>query len=105
MTYWLKLDFLTRKHDLNQLFRELSIDLTNNRLKKASESEDMFLIQAINSIEEIDDATGKMVERLREWYAIHFPELDAIKNQERYVELVADIGGQRFHYQLRRIRF
>ncbi len=54
----------------------------------------MFLIQAINSIEELDETSGKMVERLREWYAIHFPELDKIKNNERYVEMVADIGDR-----------
>ena len=51
----------------------------------------MFLIQAINSIEEIDETSSKMVERLREWYAIHFPELDPIKNHERYVEMIADL--------------
>ena len=86
--------FLDKEADLRSIIHELSIDLTNNLLKKASESEDMFLIQAINSIEEIDDTSSKMVERLREWYAIHFPELDSIKNQERYVELVADLGDR-----------
>jgi nucleolar protein 56 len=68
--------------------------MTNDRLREASQAEDMFLIQAINSIEEIDEASSKMVERLREWYAIHFPELDVIKNHERYVEMVADFGDR-----------
>ncbi len=88
----LKVGFLESGEDLRSILHELSIDITNDRLREASKSEDMFLIQAINSIEELDETTGKMVERLREWYSIHFPELDRIKNQERYVEMVTDLG-------------
>ncbi len=89
-----KIGFLKPDDDLKLILHELSISMTNDRLREASQAEDMFLIQAINSIEEIDEASSKMVERLREWYAIHFPELDAIKNHERYVEMVADFGDR-----------
>ena len=89
-----KIGFLKPDDDLKSIIHELSIDLVNDKLREASKSEDMFLIQAINSIEELDETSGKMVERLREWYAIHFPELDIIKNQERYVEMVADFGDR-----------
>ncbi len=89
-----KTDFLKPDDDLNSIIHDLSIDMTNDRLREASKSEDMFLIQAINSIEELDEASSKMVERLREWYAIHFPELDVIKNHDRYVEMVADFGDR-----------
>jgi nucleolar protein 56 len=88
----MKVGFLESGEDLTSLLHELSIEITNDRLREASQSEDMFLIQAINSIDELEETTGKMVERLREWYSIHFPELDKIKNQERYVEMVADLG-------------
>ncbi len=89
-----KVGFLGTDDDLRSALHDISISITNNSLRTASESEDMFLIQAINSIDELDDATSKMVERLREWYAIHFPELDGMKNHERYVELVADLGDR-----------
>ena len=88
----LKVGFLKSGEDLTPILNELTIDITKDRLREASQSEDMFLIQAINSIEELEETTGKMVERLREWYSIHFPELDRIKNQERYVEIVTDCG-------------
>ncbi len=86
--------FLDEDSDLRSIIHQLTIDLTNNRIRKASESEDMFLIQAINSIEELDETTSKLEERLREWYANHFPELDGIKNHERYVEMIADLGDR-----------
>jgi len=89
-----KIGFLKPDDDLKLILHEISISMTNDRLREASLAEDMFLIQSINSIEEIDEASSKMVERLREWYAIHFPELDSIKNHERYVEMVADFGDR-----------
>lgn len=90
----LKIGFIEERDDLRSILNQLSIELTDEKLKKASESEDISLIQAINSIEEVDETTGKLVERLREWYSVHFPELDIIKNHERYVEMVAEIGDR-----------
>jgi len=90
----LAIGFLEEGSDLRSILQQISIDITNNKIRKASESEDMFLIQAINSIEELDESISKLVERLREWYAIHFPEMDGIKSHERYVELVSDFGDR-----------
>lgn len=90
----LAIGFLEEDSDLRSILQQVSIDITNNKIRKASESEDMFLIQAINSIEELDEAISKLVERLREWYAIHFPEMDGIKNHERYIELISDFGDR-----------
>ena len=54
------------------------------KIKKESASEDKHLIQAINSIDDIDESISKLVERIREWYALYFPEMDIIKNNETY---------------------
>lgn len=85
-------DFIGSEEELNQKLRKVSFDLTNYKIKEASKAEDMYLIQAINSIDEIDEATGKLIERLREWYMIHFPELNKLKNNEIYVSLIAEYG-------------
>ena len=62
------------------------------KMKEASEEEDKLLIQAINSIDEIDESISKLVERIREWYTIYFPELDLIQNNENYINFIAEIG-------------
>lgn len=59
------------------------------KIKKESASEDKHLIQAINSIDEIDEAISKLIERIREWYALYFPEMDNIKNNETYIRLIS----------------
>ena len=71
--------------EMTETYRNLAI----YRIKKASASEDKHLIQAINSIDEIDDSISKLIERIREWYALYFPEMDIIKNNETYIKLIS----------------
>ena len=70
---------------LNGIYQNLAI----YKIKKESASEDKHLIQAINSIDEIDEAISKLIERIREWYALYFPEMDTIKNNETYIKLIS----------------
>lgn len=70
--------------DITEIYRNLAI-----REIKASVSEDKHLIQAINSIDEIDESISKLIERIREWYALYFPEMDVIKNNETYIKLIS----------------
>lgn len=69
-----------------EVYQQLAIA----KMKEASKSEDKHLIQAINSIDEIDESISKLIERIREWYALYFPEMDVIKNNETYVRLIAE---------------
>ena len=68
----------------NEIYQKLAI----YKMKKAQSSEDKHLIQAINSIDEIDESISKLIERIREWYALYFPEMDLIKNNETYIKLI-----------------
>ena len=80
-------DFLRSEYELdcdNEIYQKLAI----YRMKKAQSSEDKHLIQAINSIDEIDESIARLIERIREWYALYFPEMDLIKNNETYIKLI-----------------
>jgi len=87
-------NFVDDEEELKDIIHDISLDFTRKRLQEASESEDLVLIQAINALDELDDTTGKLAERLREWYSIHFPELDKIKSHEFYVKLIAEYGDK-----------
>ena len=71
--------------EITEIYRNLAI----YKIKKESASEDKHLIQAINSIDEIDETIAKLIERIREWYALYFPEMDVIKNNETYIRLIS----------------
>jgi nucleolar protein 56 len=86
--------FVASEDEFLEIIHSLSLDITAQKLKEASKAEDMLLIQDINAIDEIDETTGKLVERLREWHTIHFPELDKIRSQELYAGLIAEYGDR-----------
>ena len=73
----------------NEKTSEIYQRLAIHKIKKESASEDKHLIQAINSIDEIDETISKLIERIREWYALYFPEMDVIKSNETYIRLIS----------------
>jgi len=74
----------------NKKITEIYEKLANEKLKQASQEEDRLLIQAINSIDDIDESISKLVERMRDWYSVYFPELDVVSNNETYIKLIAE---------------
>ncbi|WP_458454040.1 NOP5/NOP56 family protein [Methanobrevibacter sp.] len=79
-------EFGLDNEDIINIYQNLAI----HKIKKESASEDKHLIQAVNSIDEIDEAISKLIERIREWYALYFPEMDVIKNNETYIRLISE---------------
>ena len=77
--------FGLNNENITETYQRLAI----YKIKKESASEDKHLIQAINSIDEIDETISKLIERIREWYALYFPEMDVIKNNETYIKLIS----------------
>lgn len=79
-------EFDLSKEEFVENYRKISL----YKMKELSKSEDKHLIQAINSIDDIDESISKLIERIREWYALYFPEMDMIRNNETYVKLIAE---------------
>jgi nucleolar protein 56 len=57
------------------LFREQNLEITKKKIK-ASVFEDQFIIQAINSINELNKSLNMHIKRLREWISYPMPELN-----------------------------
>ncbi len=79
-------EFDISDEEFSETYRKLSL----YKLKELSKSEDKHLIQAINSIDDIDEAISKLIERIREWYELYFPEMNVIRNNETYIKLIAE---------------
>jgi nucleolar protein 56 len=56
--------------------RDFAVQLSSSRVTETSESPDLHIIQGINTLDEIDKIINALSSRLREWYGLHFPELD-----------------------------
>ncbi|WP_457743069.1 C/D box methylation guide ribonucleoprotein complex aNOP56 subunit [Thermococcus sp.] len=71
----------------------VGVALTRLRIQEQSGARDKMIIQAIEALDDIDKVINLLVSRLREWYSLHFPELDEIlPKHQQYVAFVKEIG-------------
>ena len=78
--------------EFNSFLTMVGVELAR-RMIKSSVGRDTLVIQAINALDEIDKSINIYTERLREWYGLHFPEMDRfIKDHEKFAKIVVDFG-------------
>ena len=86
--------FAQDESDAMQKLREFAISLSSSKVTEVSESPDLHIIQAINTLDDTDKIINAISSRLREWYGLHFPELDNIIDSiNGYAQIV--LAGKR----------
>jgi nucleolar protein 56 len=84
--------FLNEIEIIKQL-RDFSLKWSSLKIKEASEQLDLHISQSINALDEIDKISNTLGTRMREWYGLHFPELDnLLQNINSYAHIVAYCG-------------
>ncbi|MFX0100780.1 MAG: hypothetical protein ACFFCS_14485 [Candidatus Hodarchaeota archaeon] len=83
--------------NLDEVFalnQEINLILTKNQIKSISQQDDRLIMQAVNSIDDLNKSINIFVERLREWYGLHFPELTdkLIADHEFFLDILTNIG-------------
>ncbi len=92
-TLIVKAGFANNEQDAMQALREFAINLSSARVKEASEKLDLHIIQSINALDELDKIINTVGARMREWYGLHFPELDnLVSSLGVYAEIVSRAG-------------
>ena len=85
--------FVKDEQELSLWNRNVSLELAKLRIKGASEKRDLIIAQAIQTLDDLDRTVNLFMGRLREWYGVHFPELDRlIEKHETYARLVMNLG-------------
>jgi nucleolar protein 56 len=88
-----KLGLFGSEDEYREFIHTMSLELTRRKLRKFAQKRDLLAVQAIRAIDDIDKTLNLLVARLREWYSIHFPELDDLaKEHEEYLKVVAELG-------------
>src|ERR671926_1298414 len=89
----IKASFADNSEEAMQRLRDFAISLSSSRVKEASERLDLHIIQSINALDELDKIINTVGARMREWYGLHFPELDnLIQSLVVYAEIVSKAG-------------
>jgi nucleolar protein 56 len=92
-SFIVKAGFANNEQEAMQALREFAINLSSSRVKEASEQLDLHIIQSINALDELDKIINTVGARMREWYGLHFPELDnLVQSLVVYAEIVSKAG-------------
>ena len=74
---------------------DVSMEIAKLRIKGAVEKRDLVVAQAIQTLDDLDRTVNLFMGRLREWYGVHFPELDRlVEKHETYARLVLNLGNR-----------
>lgn len=85
--------FVEQAAELRDWTHKVSTELTRMRVKKAIEKRDLVAVQAIQTIDDLDKTLNLFMGRIREWYGLHFPELDRLVDKhETYARLITSLG-------------
>lgn len=64
-------------------------EIASDMVRRSYEDWDRLVVQAVGSIDELDRSMANLYAKCREWYSIHFPELERIvKNEKDYANIL-----------------
>lgn len=90
-----KTGFLKDAEEFKLWAHQVTMEIAKLRVKGAVEKRDLVVAQAVQSLDELDKTINMLMARVREWYGIHFPELDRLLDKhETYARLVAKLGDK-----------
>ena len=95
LNYFIKAGFAENEQDAHKQLRKFALDFSSSKVRRISEKLDLHISQSINALDELDKIINVIGARLREWYGLHFPELDyVIQNIFTYAEIVRLAGNR-----------
>jgi nucleolar protein 56 len=96
LNYLIQAGFAENERDAHIQLRQFALDFSSSKVRRTSEKLDLHISQSINALDELDKIINVIGARLREWYGLHFPELDyLIQNIFTYAEIVRLAGNRR----------
>jgi nucleolar protein 56 len=82
-----------KKIDRLQQLRKQMIKKTGEQVRQRFENPEDHIIRAVNTLQDLDSMFNLMLEHIRTWYGLHFPELEKkVRNYDLYLDYVIDKG-------------
>lgn len=89
----LELGFAKSRSEYLEVVQKALDSLARKIIRERSGKGDVYIIQTIHALEELDKTINLFYGRLREWYGLYFSELsDAVETPKEYFKIVAEIG-------------
>jgi len=90
-----RLRIIESKDEYEQFVRDVSLELAKTAIAEVATKRDLYAIQTVRAIEDLDKILNLLAGRVREWYGLHFPELDRlVEKHDTYIRLVESLGSR-----------
>jgi len=90
-----EIGFVKDAEEFSLWTHNIAMEMAKLRVKGAVEKRDLLIAQAIQTLDDLDKTINLFMGRVREWYGIHFPELDRLMDKhETYARLVQNLGSK-----------
>ena len=85
----------------NEFSRQVTLAIARAGIARAAAKRDLSAVQSVRGMDDLDKTLNLIAGRVREWYGLHFPEMDRmIEKHDTYARLVAKLGNRRnFTYE------
>jgi len=85
----------------NEFARRVTLELARAGIARAAARRDLSAVQAVRAMDDLDKTLNLLAGRVREWYGLHFPEMDRIvERHDTYARLVSKLGNrQKFNQE------
>jgi nucleolar protein 56 len=79
----------------NEFVRQVTLQIARAGIARAAARRDLSAVQAVRAMDDLDRTLNLIAGRVREWYGLHFPEMDRmIEKHDTYARLVAKLGNR-----------
>ena len=80
----------------NDFARQVALQIARVGVARAASKRDLSAVQAVRAMDDLDKTLNLLAGRVREWYGLHFPELDRlVERHDSYAHMVAKLGNRR----------
>jgi nucleolar protein 56 len=90
-----RLRIVESKDDYEKFLRDVTLELAKTAIGEAATKRDLYAVQTVRAIEDLDKILNLLAGRIREWYGLHFPELDRlVEKHDTYIRLIQNLGAR-----------
>lgn len=83
------------RQDFQDFTSKVTLAIAEEAITSETQKKDLHAIQAIRTLDDLDKTLNLFSGRIREWYGLHFPELEKLVDKhETYARLVSDLGDR-----------
>ena len=95
LTLMIECDFFKTRDDLITFLRTNALKSSHEKIHTLSTKTDLQIIQAISTLDELDKYVNIAISKIKEWYGLHFPELDGVVHESSQFIRFTSLGIDR----------